>query len=224
MNVRKVVAGRLPVFIVGLYCALLAVVPIGFLPTAPMPARLATWLCLASLPLGLLVPQPGAALFIGTLGLLGGATVVFATTLWAGGTVPLAPLGVLGFFALSLAWGVLSSPAARPGVGQGVSAEWLTARRRVPRWQGRLASGLLLCLPLLLLVGMWLDEPAEATFALVVALALVLWLAHATTAWWTRAWLPDPPRVPASERTRSLLGALALVLLVVLVGWLVRRG
>lgn len=222
MNVQKAVAGRLPVFIAGLYCVLLAVLPVGLSSSAPGAARAGTWLCLAFLPLGLLVPHPRVALFMGTAGVLGSAVVVFAATLWNSGTIQLAPLGVLGFFALSLAWGALSSPAARPGVGQGVRAEWLSARRRIPAWQGRVAATFLLLLPLLLLVALWLDEPAEATFALVVALAVVLALAQLTTEVWSRIWLPDAFVSPQRRRGIHLAAALALAMLAALVGWLIR--
>lgn len=223
MNIQKAALGRLPVFIAGLYCALLAVLPVGLSPSAPGAARAGAWLCLAFLPLGLLVPHPRAALFMGTAGVLGSAVVVFAATLWAGGSVQQAPLAVLGFFALSLAWGALSSPAARPGVGQGVHAEWLSARRRIPAWQGRLAAVTLLLLPFLLLVSLWLEDPAEATFALVVALAVVLALAQFTTEVWSRIWLPDAFVSPQRRRGAKLAGAVLLVVLVGLVGWLLRR-
>lgn len=224
MNVQKAVAGRLPVFIAGLYCVLVAVLPVGLSPAAPGAARAGAWLCLAFLPLGLLVPQPRAALFMGTAGVLGSTVLVFAATLWNSGTIQLAPLGVLGFFALSLAWGALSSPAARPGVGQGVRAEWLSARRRIPAWQGRVAASFLLLLPLLLLVSFWLEEPAEATFALVVALAVVLALAQLTTEIWSRIWLPDAFVSPNRRSGLRLAAALALAVLVALVGWLIRRA
>jgi hypothetical protein len=185
---RQVAAGRLPVFLAGLYCVVVAVLPVGLAPTTPALGRAAMWLSLLSLPVGLLA-HPRLALASGVVGVIGGAIGTFAAALWAGQAIEATPLGVLGFFALALAWGALSSPAARQGVGQGVRAEWLTPRRSVSQSQVLLASLVVLALPLLLLPPLWLEIDGEATFALVASLGLVLVLAPRAADLFTRFWL-----------------------------------
>jgi len=219
LSLRQAAAGRLPVFLAGLYCVAIAVVPVGFAPTAPLPARIATWMCCLALPVGLLSPWRTLALFSGTVGVLGGALGAFAVVLWGGGRVVLAPLGILGFFALSLAWGALSSPAARQGIGQGVATEWLQPRRHVARSQAIFAGALLLLLPLLLLVPLAIRAPAPGAFAYVVALGVVLVLARLATSLLTRLWLPDTPLDPLLRPAPVV----ALVAVAVGLAWLMAR-
>jgi hypothetical protein len=213
MNLRRAVAGRLPVFVAGLYCTLVCVLPVGLAPTAPPAARVFSWLCLVSLPLGLLLPQPQLALLAGMVGVLGGATGTFAAALWAGQTIVPTELGVLGFFVLALAWGALSSPAARQGVGQGVTLDWLTARRRVPRQQVVLARIFLLTLPVLLIAPLRLVLPGQATFALVLSLSLILWLAPLTSDLMARSWIPDPAVAIGRARALRVVAVVALLVL-----------
>lgn len=222
MNLRRAVAGRLPVFVAGLYCALVCVVPVGLSPAAPPLASACSWLCLASLLLGLFAPSARLALLVGMLGVLGGGIGAFAAVLWSGQPIVATPLGVLGFFALALAWGALSSPAARQGVGQGVRLEWLTARRRVPRTQVLVASLFLLSLPLLLLAPLQLALPGQATFALVLSLGVILWLAPRTSDLMTRIWLPEP--AVAKSRIRALVVAVAVALLALALLWVGLRS
>jgi len=189
MTWRERAAGRLPVLVAGLYCVVTTVVPVGWSPGAPALARWLTWLSLLSLPLGFEAPSPRLALLLGVGGVIGGAIGTFATALWAERTIEATPLGVLGFFALALAWGALSSPAAQHGALQGVRAEWLTPRRSVAPWQVFAASALVLGLPLLLLPPLALEENGAATFALVAALGLILLLLPRVAELSTRFWL-----------------------------------
>jgi hypothetical protein len=189
MTWRERAAGRLPVLVAGLYCAVTTVVPVGWAPGAPALAQRLTWLSLLSLPLGLLAPSPGLALLLGVGGVIGGAIGTFAAALWAGRTIEATPLGVLGFFALALAWGALSSPAAQHGVGQGARTEWLTPRRSIARFQVLATSTLVLALPLLLLPPLSLQEDGAATFALVAALGLILLCLPRVAELSTRFWL-----------------------------------
>lgn len=221
MSLRQAAFGRLPVFVAGLYCVLVTVMPVGLSPTALPLARAATWVCLLCLPLCLLAPVPRVALLAGTVGVLGGALVALGVTLAAGRELGAPRLGVLGFFALPLAWGALSSPAARQGIGQGTPADWLRPRRSVPRWQVTLAGLLLLGLPLLLLWPLGVTPPAKATFALVLSLGLIVLLARTASEVFTHVWLPDaaPPHDPTRARRiagRFVLLALALGAVVLL--------
>jgi hypothetical protein len=222
VTLRQAVAGRLPAFVAGLYCVLVCVLPVGLAPTAPLVARLASWVSLLSVPLGLFVPQPRLAVIAGIFGVLGGATITFGAALWVGQPVPVTMFGVLGFFGLSLAWGALSSPAAREGVGQGVVADWLMPRRRVPALHATLARVFLLSLPLLLLVPLRLPLPGQATFALVLSLGAILLLAPRTTDVLSRIWVSDV--TAPGEKARVLGGTLVIALLVLALGWVWQLG
>jgi len=207
----EVVRGRLLVLVAGAYCVLVAVLPIGFAPGAPPLARAATWAALLCLLVTLDVPRRRIALYAGTVGVLGGSLGVFAAVLWEKGRVPAQPLAVLGFFALALAWGALSSPAAHPGAAHGTSVAWLRPRRSVPAWQVTLGSLTLLSLPLLLLLPLSVESPARATFALVLALCLVLLLARECTGIFTRAWLGDATPTQKSAHALRRVAEVALV-------------
>jgi len=222
VTLRQAVAGRLPAFVAGLYCVLVCVLPVGLAPSAPPVARLASWFSLLSVPLGLFVPQPRLAVTLGIGGVLGGAAATFGAALWAGQAVAVTKLGVMGFFAFALAWGALSSPAARQGIGQGVVADWLMPRRRVPGLQATLARVFLLSLPLLLLLPLQLPLPGQATFALVLSLGVILLLAPRSTDVLSRLWLPDV--AAPGERGRVLRAIPLLVLLLLALGWVWRLG
>jgi hypothetical protein len=189
MTWRALAAGRLPAFVAGLYCVVATVMPVGLQPGVPPAAGWLARLALACLLLGLLAPSPRIALWVGIGGVLGCSIGTFGVLLWAGRAIEATPLGVLGFFALSLAWGALSSPAAEQGALRGTRAEWLAPRRSVPAWQVLLASLFVVALPLLLLLPLGLEQEGEATFGLVAALGLILLLLPRAADLVTRFWL-----------------------------------